>query len=380
VVIEVDDRPVDRHATLLPARRITGAEPQIRKARMQDARVDASAAEDAAPGRCRVDVPNDVLIEMYRRMVRIRLFEQTVTDLALKGQIAGSAHTSIGQEGEIVGACMALRTDDYMIGNHRSHGHPIGKGAELKPLMAELHGKVTGVCKGKGGSMHLADFSVGSLGETSIVGSGLPITTGAALGAKMQGTDRVALCFFGDGASNEGSFHEAINMAAIWDLPAIFLCENNGYGATTSAREVLSVGDVAARAAGYDIPGAVVDGQDAIAVYEVVTAAVARARRGDGPSLIEAKTYRYDNHAVGLHVTSYRTEDEIGQWKDRDPLVIHRTLLLDEGVLTEADAEAIVAETEQAVQDALDFARASAYPEPEAAFEDVFTNPIPIPR
>jgi pyruvate dehydrogenase E1 component alpha subunit len=323
---------------------------------------------------------DDVLIEMYRRMARIRLFEERVTALARQGGLPGSVHTSIGQEGEIVGACMALRPDDYMIGNHRSHGHPIGKGARLKPLMAELLGKETGVCKGKGGSMHLADFSVGSLGETSIVGSGIPVTTGAALGAKMQGTDRVALCFFGDGASNEGAFHEGINLAAVWDLPAIFVCENNGYGATTSAKEVLAVTDVAARAAAYDIPGVVVDGQNAVAVYEAVSDAVARARRGDGPSLIEAKTYRYDNHAVGLHVENYRTGEEIELWKGRDPLKIHRTALLDQGVLTDVTADEIVAQVADEVAEALAFAQESPYPDPSEAFEHVFTNPVTIAR
>jgi pyruvate dehydrogenase E1 component alpha subunit len=323
---------------------------------------------------------DDVLIEMYRRMARIRLFEERVTALARKGELPGSVHTSIGQEGEIVGACMALRPDDYMIGNHRSHGHPIGKGARLKPLMAELLGKETGVCKGKGGSMHLADFSVGSLGETSIVGSGIPVTTGAALGAKMQGTDRVALCFFGDGASNEGAFHEGINLAAVWDLPAIFVCENNGYGATTSAKEVLAVADVAARAAAYDIPGVVVDGQNAVVVYEAVTDAVARARRGDGPSLIEAKTYRYDNHAVGLHVENYRTSEEIELWKGRDPLKIHRTAAIEQGVLTEATADEIVAQVADEVAEALAFAQESAYPDPSEAFEHIFTNAVTIAR
>src|SRR5689334_8554859 len=174
-------------------------------------------------------LPRELLTEMYRRMRRIRVFEDAVEVMHRSGEIPGSCHTSQGQEGEIVGACMALRNDDYMVGNHRSHGHPIGKGSALRGLIAELLGRATGVCSGKGGSMHLSDFSVGSLGETSIVGSGIPVAAGAALGAKMQGLDRVSLCFFGDGASNEGTFHEGINLAAVWRVPAIFLCENNGY-------------------------------------------------------------------------------------------------------------------------------------------------------
>jgi acetoin:2,6-dichlorophenolindophenol oxidoreductase subunit alpha len=222
------------------------------------------------------------LVEMYRRLLRIRLFDEAAVDLIKKGEVPGAAHTSIGQEGEIVGACMALRDDDYMVRNHRSHGHPIGKGADLKALMAELLGKKTGVDQGKGGSMHLADFSVGSVGETSIVGSGIPVAAGAALGAKMMGTDRVCLCFFGDGASNEGAFHEGINLAAVWKLPAIFLCENNMYAVSTPASATVAVKDIAERAKAYDIPGVVVDGQDPVAVYEVVSEAVKRARAGTG--------------------------------------------------------------------------------------------------
>jgi acetoin:2,6-dichlorophenolindophenol oxidoreductase subunit alpha len=244
-----------------------------------------------------MDISKEQLLEMYRRILRIRFFEEKVEALAAKGELAGAVHLSIGQEADIVGACMALRKDDYMVGTHRSHGHPIGKGADLKGLMAELMGKVTGVNKGKSGSMHLADFSVGSVGETSIVGSGLPTCVGAALGAKMQGTDRVCLGFFGDGASNEGTFHESLNLAAIWKLPAIFMCENNGFAVTTSARDHASVEDIADRAKGYGIPGVVVDGMDPLAVYEVVSEAVKRARAGQGPSLIEAKTYRFRHHA-----------------------------------------------------------------------------------
>jgi acetoin:2,6-dichlorophenolindophenol oxidoreductase subunit alpha len=312
-------------------------------------------------------------------MLRIRLFEEAVTKMARRGELPGAVHTSIGQEGEIVGACAALRSDDYMLGNHRSHGHPIAKGAALPSLMAEILGKATGVCRGKGGSMHLADFSVGSLGETSIVGSGLPVATGAALGAKLQGTDRVVLCFFGDGASNEGTFHESLNMASIWDLPAIYLCENNGYGLTTSLDEVTSVHDVATRAVSYGMPGTVVDGQDAVAVYEAVAVAVERARQGEGPSLIEAKTYRFDNHAIGLHIDNYRTTEEVERWKARDPLDIHRDRLLASGVLSDAEANTMADETVAAVADALLFARQSDYPKPEEAFDHVFTQPLVVP-
>jgi acetoin:2,6-dichlorophenolindophenol oxidoreductase subunit alpha len=321
---------------------------------------------------------NDLWLELYRRMVRIRTFEDEAEKLHLKGEIPGALHTSAGQEGEIVGACMALRADDYMVGNHRSHGHPIGKGAQLRPLMAELLGKKTGVCQGKGGSMHLADFSVGSLGETSIVGSGLPVAVGAALGAKLRGSDQVALCFFGDGASNEGTFHESLNLAAIWKLPAIFLCENNGYGATTPASAIMSVADVAERAKAYAIPGAVVDGQDVLRVNERVREAVDRARNGAGPTLIEAKTYRYADHAVNMGF-GFDRGDELKQWRQRDPITMFRSRMLEAG-LPEASIIALEEEARAAVGDAIEFARASPYPELREAFEHTFIDPLPLPN
>ncbi len=325
---------------------------------------------------------NEQLVEMYRRMVRIRYFEENVVEMVASGEIPGAAHTSIGQEGEIVGACMALRSDDYMVGNHRSHGHPIGKGAQLKGLMAELLGKRTGVNRGKSGSMHLADFSIGSVGETSILGSGIPVAAGAALGAKMQGTDRVCLCFFGDGASNEGAVHEGLNLAAVWKLPVIYLCENNGYAVTVPAEKTVSVRDIAERAKAYDIPGVTVDGQDAIAVYEVVSEAVKRARAGEGPSLVEAKTYRYRHHAEGPLFDSlqYRADEELMRWKGRDPLEILRTRLLDNGLMTQDEAEHIEHNAKEDVQTAITFARESAYPDPEEAFEGLYVHSIPITR
>ncbi len=318
--------------------------------------------------------------EIYRRMVRIRTFEDEASRLASKGEIPGALHTAAGQEGEIVGACMALRPDDYMVGNHRSHGHPIGKGAALRPLMAELFGKQTGVCHGKGGSMHLADFSVGSLGETSIVGSGMPVAVGAALGSKLKGNDRVTLCFFGDGASNEGTFHESLNLAAIWSLPVIFLCENNGYGATTPASTVMSVANVADRAKAYAIPGAIVDGQDAIAVYERVLQAVDRARRGEGPTLVEAKTYRYADHAVNLGPGfAIDRGHELAQWRRRDPIALFRARMI-EAAIEEEELARIEAEVAASVADAVEFARSSPFPSYEEAFDDVFGERVPLPQ
>ncbi len=318
--------------------------------------------------------------EMYRRMSSIRQFENTTKDLLLKGELYGAFHTSTGQEASIVGSCMALRDDDYMVGTHRSHGHPIGKGAELERLLAELMGKESGVNQGKGGSMHLSDFSIGSLGETSIVGSGLPVAAGAALGSKLRGDDRVTLCFFGDGASNQGTFHESLNLAAIWALPVVYVCENNCYGEMTAASEALAVDDVSARASAYGIPGETVDGQDVIAVYETVARAVDRARSGLGPSLVETKTYRFENHAIGLRVEDYRDPNEVEHWKtNRDPLRLFRDHLVRGGV-DPAELDTIDKGVADEVAAALEFARSSPAPPPDAAFTHLFTNPIPIGR
>lgn len=323
---------------------------------------------------------HDRLIEAYRRMSRIRQFEEYTKDLLLKGQLYGAFHTSTGQEASIVGSCLPLEDSDYMVGTHRSHGHPIGKGADIKGLMAELFGRVDGVNKGKGGSMHLSDFSVGSLGETSIVGSGLPVATGAGLGSKMQGDDKVTLCFFGDGASNEGTFHESLNIASIWDLPVVYLCENNGYGEFTEWRKVVASESIAARSVAYDMPGVVVDGQDIVAVYEAVKTAVDRARAGDGPSLVETRTYRYENHAIGLPMEAYRDPEEVEDWRaNRDPLILFRDRTeefgIDMGELDTIDLE-IADEVEAAVK----FAKASPEPAAEDAFDDLFTEPVEIRR
>jgi pyruvate dehydrogenase E1 component alpha subunit len=320
------------------------------------------------------------LRETYRRMARIRQFEELAKELLLRGELYGALHTSIGQEASIVGSCMALRDDDYMVGTHRSHGHPIGKGARLDRLLAELMGKETGVDKGKGGSMHLSDFSVGSLGETSIVGSGLPVAAGAALGSKMQGNDRVTLCFFGDGASNQGTFHEAINLAAIWALPVVYVCENNGYGELTAASYAISVENVSARAAGYGIPGTTVDGQEVLSVFDAVDQAVKRARSGDGPSLVETKTYRFDNHAAGLRNETYRDPAEVEYWRtQRDPIQLFRQELNGRAVKAE-ELDGIDDEVAADLAAALEFARSSPAPPAEAAFSDLFTNPINVGR
>jgi len=315
---------------------------------------------------------HDVLLEMYERMLRIRAFDEAACALLAAGKIKGAVHTSIGQEATAVGACMALDGGDYMAGNHRSHGHPIGKGAALAPLMAELLGKKTGVCKGKGGSMHLADVSIGSIGESGIVGAGIALATGAAFGARIRKSRQVALCFFGDGASNEGAFHESLNMAAAWKLPVVYMCENNLYAATTPARSTTAVDDVADRAPAYGIPGVTVDGQDAVAVYEAVRDAVERARADGGPTLIEAKTYRYREHAEGFPIPGdYRTAEEVAEWQRRDPITLLRRRLAADGLLDDEEAERIEAAVREEVGRAVEFAQAGPLPEPADAFEDV---------
>jgi acetoin:2,6-dichlorophenolindophenol oxidoreductase subunit alpha len=313
-------------------------------------------------------------LEMLRRMLRIRYFEERATQIHAASQIPGPLHTSIGQEAEIVGACMAIHNEDYMTGNHRSHGHPIGKGAALGPLMAELFGKASGVCRGKGGSMHLAVFSVGSLGESGIVGAGMPVAAGAGLSAKLRGTRQVCLSFFGDGAANCGPFHESLNLAAIWKLPVIYLCENNGYAVTSSQSQTTAVADIAQRAAAYNIPGVVVDGQDVLAVHKVVSRAVERARNGEGPTLVEAKTYRYLDHAQfgGLKLQPYRSQSEIDAWRGKDPVELYIEKLRQSGELSATELPALRSEVLEEVEAAVQFAQAGAVPQPESLFEDVF--------
>jgi len=313
------------------------------------------------------------LFEMLRRMLRIRLFEERVYRMIYDGQVPAGGHLAIGQEAEIVGACMAVRDDDYMTGNHRSHGHPIGKGARLAPLMAELLGKRTGVCRGKGGSMHLADFSCGSVGESGIVGSLMPVAVGAALSARLRGTDQVCLCFFGDGAANCGPFHESLNLAAVWRVPVVFLCENNGYAMFTAQAQTTSVVDIAQRASAYNMPGVVVDGQDVLAVHAAVSEAVQHARAGRGPSLVEAKTYRYKGHSdsYGDVEPVYRPENEIRWWEARDPIEIFSTRLLEARRASQENLDALRAEVQAEVEGAVTFALQSPTPEPHELFEDL---------
>ena len=322
----------------------------------------------------------DLLTLMMRRMMTIRRFEETVMGLVQGAELVGMAHCYIGEEAVAVGACAALRDDDYITGNHRSHGHPIAKGGDVRKAMAELLGKSTGYCKGKGGSMHLADFSIGILGESGIVGSALPVAVGAALGSKMQGNDRVVVSFFGDGASNQGACHEAMNLASIWNLPVIFLCENNQYAVTTHFTDTVAVENISDRAQAYNMPGVLVDGQDIMAMYEVTREAVQRGRSGLGPTLIEARTYRYQEHSEALNRIlreEYRSEEELQEWKQRDPIDLFKALLIEQNIYSEEEIYELQDNVAETVNDALEFARESPYPNEEDLLEDMYADPLP---
>jgi len=315
------------------------------------------------------------LLEMYEMMVRIRTFEENVKELFKAGLFPGWTHVCIGEEAGVVGACFALRKDDYMASTHRGHGQCIAKGMSLKGMMAELMGKVDGVCKGKGGSMHLGDISVGAMGGNAILGAGAPIASGAALSAKTRGTDQVALAFFGDGASNQGAVHEAMNIAALWKLPVIFVCENNQYGISVSQAKHTPIKDIATRAAAYDMPGFVVDGNDVVEVYQAAEKAVKRARAGEGPTLLECKTYRWRGHHEGdpNQGARYRTKDEIAVWKKKCPIAKLEKHLLKNKIATSKKMAAISADIDKAIDDAVAFAAKSDFPKLEEMYEDVYT-------
>jgi pyruvate dehydrogenase E1 component alpha subunit len=315
------------------------------------------------------------MVDMYRKMLTIRNFEYQVKDLFARGKVVGAVHLSIGEEAVPVGVCSALKKGDYVLSNHRGHGHCIALGVDIKRMMAELFGRETGVCRGKGGSMHLADFSVGMLGASAIVGGGLPLAVGAGLSSKMRKTDQVAVVFFGDGASNQGTFHESLNLAAIWNLPVLFVCENNRYAESTPVGEVMLAKNVADRAVAYGVPGTIVDGMDVLAVADAAGKAAARARKGNGPTLLECKTFRYLGHEEGDPWTTYRTEAEVNEWKKKDAIDKFRKDLVERGLLSENDAAMIENEVEKAVEDSIRFADESAWPKPEEAFKDVFTSP-----
>jgi pyruvate dehydrogenase E1 component alpha subunit len=310
--------------------------------------------------------------EMLRQMLTIRRFEERASADYHAGKIYGVVHCYIGEEAVAVGVCSALDKRDRIISTHRGHGHCIAKGADLNRMMAELYGRQTGYCKGKGGSMHIADFGIGMLGANGIVAGGIAIVTGAGLAAQMEGTGGVAVSFFGDGASNAGPFHECLNIAASWKLPMVYVCENNLYAAQTSAASTHALSDVAARAAGYGIPGVVVDGNDIFAVYQAAFRAVERARSGAGPSLIECKTYRWRAHTERKGQPDFRTPEEIAAWKRKDPIARLVQRLEDQGHLNNDEQAAIERKVAAALEKAVAFAEASPFPQPEQATDDVF--------
>jgi len=311
------------------------------------------------------------MVWMLERMALIRAFEDIVIPLFRSGKLPGFLHTYQGQEAVPVGMCADLTDADYITSTHRGHGEVISKGADVKRMMAELFAKETGYCRAKGGSMHVADLKKGILGAMGIVGGGIPMAGGAALSAQMRGTDQVVVSFFGDGASNEGAFHETINLASVWDLPVVFVCVNNLYALSTSHRSEMKIDDISVRAQAYGIPGVTVNGMDVLEVYEAGREAIRRARRGEGPALIECKTYRYLGHHAG-DPGVYRTKEELERYKNLDPIPAFRKRLVEMGVLTEKKADRIMAEAQAKIDEAIEFAEASPDPKPEEALEDVF--------
>jgi len=319
-------------------------------------------------------LPKTQLIDMYRRMLLIRKFEYAAKDLFAKATIIGALHLYVGEEAVAVGAISNLGPDDYVTSTHRGHGHLIARGVDVKSMMAELYGKETGLCKGKGGSMHMADMRLHIFAQP-IVGGGTPLAVGSGIASKLSGNGSVTLSFFGDGAANQGSTHESMNLAAIWKLPVIFICENNQYAESTKASYSIAGGSVARRAAAYGIPGEVVDGMDVLAVHAAVQKCVERAKRGDGPSVLECLTYRFEGHDEGDNWDTYRTKDEVDKWKKRDPILNFSQYLSTVGI-TASEIEAVNAEVEKTVNEAIKFAENSAPTNKEEAFRDVFADTL----
>jgi acetoin:2,6-dichlorophenolindophenol oxidoreductase subunit alpha len=319
-----------------------------------------------------LNLPPDKQREMLRQMLTIRRFEERASADYRAGKIYGVVHCYIGEEAVAVGVCSALDRNDRIISTHRGHGHCIAKGADLNRMMAELYGRQTGYCKGKGGSMHIADFDIGMLGANGIVAGGISIVTGAGLAAQMEGNGGIAVSFFGDGASNAGPFHECLNIAATWKLPMLYVCENNMYAAQTPAAATHALSDVALRAGGYGIPGVVVDGEDVFAVYQAARVAVERARAGNGPTLIECKTYRWRAHTERAGQPDPRDRAELEAWIHRDPIALLERQLREQGELDDAVLKAMEGEIIGALEAAVAFAEASPFPLPEQATEDVF--------
>ncbi len=321
-----------------------------------------------------MEYSQDFLRQVYQRMVTIRLFEEKVGELFLAGEVPGFVHLYVGEEAIAVGVCANLRDSDYITSTHRGHGHCIAKGAELEPMMAEIFGKQAGYGKGKGGSMHIASSVVGMLGANGVVGGGFNLAVGAGLAAKLRRSGQVAACFFGDGASNRGTFHEGLNMAAAWKLPVVFVCENNQWASTTPYHTTTAVENISDRAVGYGIRGFVVNGNDVLAVYETAQEAAARARIGDGPTLIEAKTYRIKGHFVG-DPELYRTKEEVAErFAMDDPLRNFAAMVTTKGWLGQDELDDITASAREAVEEAVISARSLPYPEADSLFADLYAE------
>jgi len=318
-----------------------------------------------------VELERDLCVDMLSTMYKIRFFEETVDDLFARGLVHGTMHLSIGQEASAVGSVFALRPEDYILSTHRGHGHCIAKGADINLMMAEFQGKETGYCRGRGGSMHIADMQGRNLGANGVVGGGIPLAVGVGLSLQMRATGEVVMCFFGDGAANQGAFHEALNMAAIWCLPVVYICENNQYGMSMSTQRALNIDRVSQRADSYGIAGLTVDGNDVIAVYEAASEAVERARTGGGPTLVECMTYRWKGHSKSDQEL-YRTKEEIAAWKKKDPIKRFRELLVSEETIDEEDAAAIEEEARRTIAAALEFAKSSPEPDVETILEGVY--------
>jgi len=318
-----------------------------------------------------VELEKEKLVQVLTVMLRARIFDEKTMELFSRGSIPGFIHVGIGQEAIAAGVCLNLRPTDAIFTTHRGHAQSVAKGIDLKRMMAELFGKETGFCRGKGGSMHLADKNIGVLGASGIVGAGIPAATGAALSYQIQGTDRVTVCFFGDGAANQGTFHESLNIASLWKLPIVYCCENNGWAQFTSQKLVTRVTDVVTRAVAYDMIGVTVDGDDALAVYEAAREAIDRARKGDGPTLLECKTHRWYGHYVG-DPQKYRNAAEIEECRKFDPIAIFENKLIQEKVLTSDEIKGIEEKVSAEVDEAVKFAEESPLPEPTKALADVY--------
>ena len=313
------------------------------------------------------------LLSLYKKMAQIRKFEEKLFYLFSTRQMPGTMHQCNGQEASAVGVCMSLNADDYITSTHRGHGHCIAKGAKINEVMAEMFAKSTGCCKGMGGSLHIADFSVGMLGANGIVAGGIPQAVGAAWASSYFKTGKVAVAFFGDGAVNEGAFHEAVNLASVWNLPVVFVCENNMYGLSTHYSKTVPFKDIADRAKGYNIAGEVVDGMDVLKVYEAAQKAVKKARRGKGPTLLECKTYRYMGHSR-FEKPTYRTKQEVDEWKKKDPLLVLAAKLKAEYGINQEEMDTILSEVDSEMDAAVAFAEASPDPNPQDYLQYVFSK------